>query len=480
MNKLNRVLLILVAGLLFSMPSMGGWVNDWVTQKISGGAGYYDLQGQAIVSFGSLSARWNRGRGPTPLFSFSRPKIAAGCGGIDAKFGGFWFAGVNALVQKIQAIIQNAPAIMFKMALASVSEMLDKASENVEEAVRGLNTLSMDECQATEKLVAMTGLDSAINERVMSLLTKFNIANKSTEKGVTSSGSKAQDDMEKTDTAPATEENLTKPDCPADIQQLLPVSGTVSLLKTASNKLQLGAYEEVMRGMIGDIIISKNTNKGGDTYEAIMLNSCYENKTLTFDNLVFGDLKRMDVNGNCVDDDAAGMGLRDWTVQMLQGIAAAYKSGSTPTKEQINFMDTVPLMIDHRIRTAVMSNAENVMINEMADLIATAYAYYSIEDMYRAIRKTANIFKNEATKDHSRIAECKIAAVGQMINMLDKWSKDSYKMTMAMRRYYILRINEYNATRNYSKDVLEQRQGVEQLIKRRATDQVQKIESSGN
>ena len=50
-------------------------------------------------------------------FSLTPPQIRAGCGGIDIVMGGFSYLGFDYLVQKLQSILQEAPAFAFQLAL---------------------------------------------------------------------------------------------------------------------------------------------------------------------------------------------------------------------------------------------------------------------------------------------------------------------------------------------------------------------------
>ncbi len=466
-NKLLHWLAGVVLGIAVSAPAPAGWVNDWITQKTVSGPNYTNIQGQSLMSFGGFNARWQRGSGPTPLLSFERPSFRVGCGGIDAKMGGFWFAGIDALVQKVQAIIQNAAAIMFKIALDTISQMLGGAAEWVENVVRAVNSIAKDECTAARSLVnAIDPGGAGIKSTAHSLMDSLGLAELSQSLGVSPSAPKAGQKMKDTDTAPTTQDTA-RLQCPSEVQQLLPINGQGSVLKEVMTSASLVNWENVARGMVGDVVIQKNTNKGGDTFVAQTVPSCYENKDLSFDNMLDGNLKQRPVNGACTPDAAPGGGLLTDITTVMNAIVAKYKTGTALSSSEQQFLNELPLAIAYRLQGAALSDSGPAGIDDIAHLTATAYAYQSLEDLYRVTRKAAVQYNEKLRQNENKMSQCKIAAVEEAGKALKEWSRSMYKRVMGLRKYYSLRVAEFNAGTQLTGDALKYRLHVRENFKER-------------
>ena len=117
---LISVVVALLLGLLVGTIARAGFVDDWITQKSETSPGYFEGQKRGYFTGGSFSARWPQTR--DYLVSFEPPRLKFGCGGIDAFMGGFSFMNFEYLVQKLQRIIQAAPAAAFDLALKNLCE----------------------------------------------------------------------------------------------------------------------------------------------------------------------------------------------------------------------------------------------------------------------------------------------------------------------------------------------------------------------
>ena len=111
---------MLLSGLIIGTVARAGFVDDWITQKAETSPGYFEGQKRGYFTGGSFSARWPQTR--DYLMSFEPPRLKFGCGGIDAFMGGFSFMNFEYLVQKLQRILQAAPAAAFDLALKNLCE----------------------------------------------------------------------------------------------------------------------------------------------------------------------------------------------------------------------------------------------------------------------------------------------------------------------------------------------------------------------
>jgi hypothetical protein len=130
--------------------SIGGMINESVnyappTFKEMGERGY--------VGFGSLSIREPAGNLNIRPFSFTPPFVKKGCGAIDIAMGGFNFLGFDYLVQKLQQILQAAPAFAFQLALEVFVPQVSQVLSKINAIADMINNINFDACKASTNLV---------------------------------------------------------------------------------------------------------------------------------------------------------------------------------------------------------------------------------------------------------------------------------------------------------------------------------------
>ena len=130
--------------------SIGGMINESVnyappTFKEMGERGY--------VGFGSLSIRTPTGNLNVHPFSFTPPFVKKGCGAIDIAMGGFNFLGFDYLVQKLQQILQAAPAFAFQLALEVFVPQVSQVLSKINAIADMINNINFDACKASSTLV---------------------------------------------------------------------------------------------------------------------------------------------------------------------------------------------------------------------------------------------------------------------------------------------------------------------------------------
>jgi len=116
--RLKPVTLMLALSLGLAVPATtsiaagSDWMNDYFN---SAGAAMnvtpsavYESQGQTTMALGGFTYR--APQRATNLFSFSPPGYKAGCGGIDAWLGAYGFVNMDAFVNALRNIGQNAVA----------------------------------------------------------------------------------------------------------------------------------------------------------------------------------------------------------------------------------------------------------------------------------------------------------------------------------------------------------------------------------
>jgi conjugative transfer pilus assembly protein TraH len=143
----------LVLTLLLAQTAHAGWVDDWLQQQATTSPDYLSGQQRGYYAGGSFSGRW-RSTAEYPV-TVEMPRINSGCGGIDVFMGGFSFMNTDYLVDKLQAILTNASAVAFDLALKTLCEQCSNTIKNFEALADKLNSMQIDECAAAKELVGI-------------------------------------------------------------------------------------------------------------------------------------------------------------------------------------------------------------------------------------------------------------------------------------------------------------------------------------
>ena len=92
------------------------WAEHWFDNVTYTSPGSFEDQARGYVTAGGFSGRVDVHN--DYLMSVTLPKVRAGCGGIDMFLGGMSFLDPDYLVQKLESILQAAPAVAFQYLLA--------------------------------------------------------------------------------------------------------------------------------------------------------------------------------------------------------------------------------------------------------------------------------------------------------------------------------------------------------------------------
>jgi len=446
----KSILSVAILALVFATnTASAGWVNDWVTQSIGDTGTYARDQGRGFASIGTYSKRWNRGNPYTPVISFQRPKLQLGCGGIDATLGGFSFADPDALVAKFQGIVQNAPALMFQVALSQVSEQLSNAMNWLDDKLSFLSGLSQSECQQAKNLAAWTRKNVGPIDTALSAIEDFTRVDseRASENGVSKSFDAGQRNAKSNDTT-LTDEVAERANCPSEIKAYLPVNpgDSVSLLKTFLTDNGLSQYNNTFRGILGDVVIAID-GKDGKNYQVREVSRCFKNDDASFENLLDGTLeaKKLDTL-TCELDDANRFGLESYVQTQLQAIVSQIKNRQQLSTSSDNFINSLPNGIYRRLVDAATVGNDVAVVNEITLPVATALAYQSMEDVYRSALGGARDFYSAIKNKPDQLAKCKLSSANKAAQALDAWRKQLYPLLSAYRQFYVARATEYNTS----------------------------------
>jgi len=148
--------LLLITIVLVPAPAAhADWFSNLTDKIQTNSPTSWEGQKRGYFTGGGMSYRLKTSK--TPLLSIQAPRIQAGCGGVDAFWGGFGYMSPEYLVQAFQNVMTAAPAYAFKLALQNLCDPCDDAMTSIQQMAQAINNIAMDECSASQALVNFGG-----------------------------------------------------------------------------------------------------------------------------------------------------------------------------------------------------------------------------------------------------------------------------------------------------------------------------------
>lgn len=444
-KRTAAVCMIFMATFAFIIQPMtyAGLVDDWLTQKTETPAGYFEGQKRGYYTAGSFSARWPRGN--DYLMTITPPKAKAGCGGIDAFMGGFSFLNMDYLVQKLQRMIQAAPAIAFDIALQVLTSNLPNSMKDFEKIINALNNVQLDECKAANKVVAT--LTTPGNEDEKSTLAKA-WGEFKTETGLDNLWKSVQNAINANNNKPTGNEAGdpaagNTAGCPDDVKAIFGETGSV--IEKLGAKYGTSAYTDIIRGVIGDIYVQKYDD---GRYKIAYKASCEQNEKFDIKKIQNGEIYAMNSSGVCyVTTDSK---LIDWVTAKMGTIAAKYKTKTPFNADEEAFMNSNPLPLALVMKYATGTNQEGAVLGTLADITAKAYAYTIASEFYVKIitllEKARQLYtSNKDAKPEAKAHQCQLELIENAPKMSEEMQQKTYQLVLGLRESYAALAKEISA-----------------------------------
>ena len=387
------LMLFLTIGVFISLPPLnagaGGWVDSWLDQQNTTSAGHFEGQKRGYWTGGSFSGRVQTSK--DYMATVMPPRVSAGCGGIDIFAGGLGLLDFDYLVEKMQNILQAAPAAAFDLALNVLCEPCATTIKSLTAIADQLNQIQLDDCKASKAVVASIA-SPFTNRDIGDITSKFladsgagpdtwtKIAEESRNIWNSSVPGPAKEPSNPGSSASSTSPMLTG--CPAVIKRVYTTNGSV--LKHVANEAGFNNEDllDMIRGVTGDLVIVKVDGMPRAVYEP----ACSKNANRVSDNLLEGQIYRMTVsssgNTKCSLAPSVNIDLTDFVGQKMIRIADKIRSGVALTSEETNFVDSNPLSLGNVLKMAVGTKQEVSIVSSLADITAKAYVYGFLQDLY--------------------------------------------------------------------------------------------------
>ncbi|WP_257291428.1 conjugal transfer protein TraH [Endozoicomonas sp. ONNA1] len=385
MKLINRLLVKVMVVLPLPLYA-GGWVDDWFDNANVGSSSSYESQKRGYYSAGSFSGRINMGN--DSLVTIAKPRISAGCGGIDAFMGGISFLDADYLVEKLENMLQAAPAVAFDMALKTMCKECSETITKMEAASDWLNSLQLNECAATQKFVSV--IKEGAPEALSATWNEINNG-VSLDEAMDRSWQEAQEKVKANDGEATADLKIATSGCPAEFKA---VFKTGSVLAHATAKVGMGDYSDLMRGFIGDVMIKATAAEKIPLAEKVL--ACKENRQTTIDDILTGNLYKQSATGVCSKDTTTS--LVKYVEDNLKSISGKIKNGQQLAEDEESFIKTTTsLPIYRSLVDGIARGNVDTKIIMMRDIVAVTYAHAIFNDLYAHIDRAFKYIEKVAT-----------------------------------------------------------------------------------
>ncbi|WP_305045045.1 conjugal transfer protein TraH [Geoalkalibacter sp.] len=414
--------LVLIGILTFSAPLQAGMLDDWISATTSQGGGYFEGQKRNYLFGGSYSARWPS-TSDYPI-TFQRPRLSVGCGGVDAFLGGFSFLGFDYLVDKMQMMIMNAPAIAFDLALNAMTQQLSSSVGKFENIINILNGMLLNECEGSRQLLALTGLDKSAESFGKNIDQKIGtaVSTAQTKLGEIEFLHQFFRKAQANDNIRGADVEKTVQGCSEEIRRtfLGNYNGGLILGLLGQNMAIPVDHTDLMRGIIGDVLVGSSE----DGFKTTLVEPCPENNANDVEAFLDGRIfarRASDLQCGVIPD--ANADFIDYAARVLQVVGSNVRNKGALAnmgQEVLTFVENSPIPIYSAMKTAVASGQEGAVTAQMADLVARAMAMRLMADFYNRIDHLSNkgltLFSAGQGADTDReAATCQIAQIGDDI-----------------------------------------------------------------
>ncbi|WP_028842928.1 conjugal transfer protein TraH [Thermodesulfovibrio yellowstonii] len=429
----HLIVFALCIALVFPCSVYAGWLDTWFDQHISTAPNYFKGQQRGYFTAGSFSARILSST-VYPL-TIERPRLKAGCGGIDVFMGGFGFTNFDYLVQKFQTLIQAAPAVAFQIALNTLSSALNVNLNEIEKIINLLNQLQLNECAITKPF---TTIDLTKDDAGKQFADAATAALKST--GATNLWEELKKQFNAgsdSSTLSGRSGDISYQDviegCPNAIKSLIDTGGSM-IDYAARNNPEFSFFTNYVKAMIGDVIITP----GGSGINFNKIDSC---TNVNYEMLKEGVLyyKTCDDMSCCQKESNT---LRDKVATILVDGLQSIKSKQGADADYYRIVQMSPLPVHMMLKYAMVTGEDTIPV-VIADAVAKGAFYQAVLDMLSNIHATVGYLKQVASKKYSTAGNDKPCNVNSdLIDAVEHLEKNLWQLANNLHKAYANAVGE--------------------------------------
>lgn len=451
MQKIRHFLSLPFAAILASCAVSStahaqGWAESWFDNVTYTSPGSFADQTRGYATAGGMSGRVDVH--DDYLMSMSLPKVKAGCGGIDMFLGGMSFLDADYLVQKLESILQAAPAIAFQYLLETLDEKMGNILSKMEAVTNYLNSIQVNDCRMANRMVQIARGDDN-----MSGIIEEMTGSKSVSEGFAKSYQQSREKLKSNNNNPTEDLKDALENCPAEVTDIFK---TGSLLAHAATRVGAGDWAGVMRARVGDVYMRWDSSDKVPIFSAIP--ACPHQDTESSDDFLTGKVQTRALNipataADCSAD--SGKGALELARTRLESIATKIRTRAALSSEEKQFVANVKTLPVYRmLEWGVRQGVPDSVIGDTDELIALSLAYQMLNDLTRSIDFAVTNADRGATvagassSDSTKICQTKILSKG--IEQLRDLREEVLRQRTQMRQSYLAALSQANLSANYA------------------------------
>ncbi|WP_184099174.1 conjugal transfer protein TraH [Sphingopyxis panaciterrulae] len=444
----RQVILALLIAAAASPPAAAqNWAEHWFDNVTYTSPGSFEDQARGYVTAGGFSGRVDVHN--DYLMSLTLPKVKAGCGGIDMFLGGMSFLDPDYLVQKLESILQAAPAVAFQYLLETLDEKMGNIISKMEAATNFLNSIQVNDCRLANRMVQIAKGDDNMSG-IIEEMTGY----KSIKEGYAKSYQQSREKIQANQNNPTEDLRDALANCPREVTDIF---RTGSLLAHAAARVGAGEWTGVMRARVGDVYMRWDATDKVPLFSAIP--ACPRQDTEGVDDFLTGRVQSRALNvpptGADCQVDGPGRGALILARERMQAIATKIRTRSALTAEERQFVANVKTLPVYRIlEWGVREGVEDSVIGDTDELVALTLAYQMLNDLTRSIDYALSNAERGATvagaADAGNANVCQTRILSKGIEQLQGLRDEVLRQRAQMRQSYMAALEQTNLSANYA------------------------------
>jgi conjugative transfer pilus assembly protein TraH len=439
---------VLLACLSLPAPAQAqSWAESWFDNVTYSSPGSFEDQTRGYLTAGGMSGRVDVHN--DYLMSMSLPKVRAGCGGIDMFLGGMSFLDPEYLVQKLESILQAAPAVAFQYLLETLDEKMGNIISKMEAATNFLNSIQVNDCRLANRMVHIAKGDDNMSG-IIEEMTGY----RSVKQGFAKSYQQSREKIEANANNPTEDLKDALANCPAEVTEIF---RTGSLLGHAASRIGAGDWASVMRARVGDVYMRWDTNDKVPLFTAIP--QCPRQDTDSPQDFLTGTVQNRALNvpptaADC-SPDGGGRGALAMARDRMEAIATKVRTRSALLPDERQFVANVRTLPVYRmLEWGVRQGVVGSVIADTDELVALSLAYQMLNDLTRTIDFAVNNAERGATtagaanSASANVCQTRILAKG--IEQLRDLREEALRQRAQMRQSYMAALSAANLSANYA------------------------------
>lgn len=430
-----------------------GWAESWFDNVTYTSPGSFEDQTRGYVTAGGMSGRVDVH--DDYLMSLTLPKVKAGCGGIDMFLGGMSFLDPDYLVQKLETILQAAPAVAFQYLLETLDEKMGNIISKMEAATNFLNSIQVNDCRLANRMVQIAKGDDNMSG-IVEEMTGY----KSIREGYANSWQQSREKIQANKGNPTEDLKGALANCPAEVTDIFK---TGSLLAHAAARVGASDWAGVMRARVGDVYMRWDANDKVPLFSAIP--ACPRQDTESADDFLTGRVPTRALNIPATAADCsvngAGRGALILARERMEAISVKIRTRAALTTEEKQFVANVRTLPVYRLlEWGVRQGLTDSVIADTDELVALTLAYQMLNDLTRSIDFALQNAERGVTTAGASDAEntniCQTRILTKGIEQLRELRDEVLRQRAQMRQSYMAAMNQANLSANYA-GVIRQR-----------------------